>query len=111
MDESKALLCLSALAHETRLAIIRRLVPHGRHGLCAGAIGRQVKAPASRLSFHLSALEQAGLIGSRRESRQVIYWIEPAMLGGLINYLLTDCACARPDLHGPCRGQTRRNAA
>jgi hypothetical protein len=36
MDRSKALAALSALAHETRLDLIRLLVPQGAEGLAAG---------------------------------------------------------------------------
>ena len=36
MREAQALAALAALAHETRLQIVRLLVPHGRDGLPAG---------------------------------------------------------------------------
>ncbi len=68
MEQSKALAALSALANETRLDLIRRLIARGEDGLCAGRIARELGMSASRLSFHLSALEQAGLVTARRES-------------------------------------------
>lgn len=93
MEQTQALGALSALAHETRLQIVRLLVPCGQDGLSAGEIGAQVDCSASRLSFHLSALEQAGLIGARRDGRRVIYSARRRQIGGLIHYLLNDC-CA-----------------
>ncbi|MGH1329365.1 MAG: ArsR/SmtB family transcription factor [Paracoccaceae bacterium] len=102
MEDGKALDCLAALAHETRLAIMRLLVPQGKTGYCAGEIGRRLGAKASRLSFHLAALEGCGLITSRRESRHVFYCARPEILGGLISYLYTDCACCDPAVGGHC---------
>lgn len=98
MKKSRALDALAALAHDTRLEIVRRLVPKGRAGLAAGDIGRLANVSASRLSFHLATLENAGLITSRRESRNVIYRIEHEKLGGLISYLMNDCCGADPQI-------------
>ena len=72
MEQSPALAALSALAHETRLEIVRLLVPRGPKGAPAGEIARGVQVSASRLSFHLRLLEQAGLVSARRDGRQVI---------------------------------------
>ncbi len=91
MDQTQALSALSALGQETRLQIVRLLVPCGTEGLSAGEIGLRVNCAASRLSFHLSALEQAGLIAARRDGRRMIYSAERRQLGGLIDYLLNDC--------------------
>ena len=69
MDRSKALAALSALAHETRLDLIRLLTPCGETGMAAGQIAEALGLAAPRLSFHLSALEQAGLLRSRKVAR------------------------------------------
>ncbi|MDQ7072183.1 MAG: metalloregulator ArsR/SmtB family transcription factor [Rhodobacterales bacterium] len=98
MDQSLALTALSALANETRLEIVRLLVPEGNCGLSAGEIATHVNATASRLSFHLNILEQAGLIGARREGRFQRYSVNHARLGGVIGYLLNDCCKAHPDI-------------
>lgn len=98
MKQSKVLDALGALAHKTRLDIIRLLVPHGVLGMAAGDIGRQVNVAASRLSFHLAALEQAGLLSSKRESRNVIYYVNHQRLGQMIGYLLNDCCGAHPTI-------------
>ncbi len=102
MDRSKALAALSALAHEARLDLIRLLVPVGPEGLPAGDIARELGHSASRLSFHLSALEQAGLITSRRVARNVFYAVDAAGLGGTIGWLLNDCCMEHPEVLACC---------
>src|ERR1700742_3071537 len=82
---------LSALAHEHRLAIYRLLVQRGPEGLPAGAIGERVGLVPSSLTFHLQNLQRAGLIAQRRESRQLIYSADFAVMNGLVGYLTENC--------------------
>jgi ArsR family transcriptional regulator len=82
---------LGALAHEHRLAIYRLLVQRGPEGLPAGAIGEQVGLVPSSLTFHLQNLQRAGLIAQRRESRQLIYSADFAVMDGLVGYLTENC--------------------
>jgi ArsR family transcriptional regulator, arsenate/arsenite/antimonite-responsive transcriptional repressor len=103
MERSKVLSALSALSNEARLDLIRLLVPEGKEGLAAGDIGRALGLSASRLSFHLSALEQAGLITSRRAARNVIYSIDARGLGSTISFLLNDCCMDHPEVLAMCR--------
>lgn len=103
MNQSLALQALSALAHETRLSLVRLLVPAGQTGLAQGDIARALDISASRLAFHLALLEQAQLVIARRESRKVYYAASPAALGALIDYILTDCCCAHPEVAACCR--------
>ena len=103
MDRSKALGALSALAHEARLDLIRLLVPLGAEGLAAGEIARELGLSPSRLSFHLAALEQAGLITSRRVARNVFYAVDAQGLGGVIGWLLNDCCMEHPEVVACCR--------
>lgn len=98
MKQSKALEALAALANETRLEIVRLLVPIDQAGLPAGDIARHVDISASRLSFHLSALERARLLNSHRKSRNVYYSLNHRNLGGLIGYLLNDCCGGHPTI-------------
>ena len=87
----KAARALSALGHETRLAIFRVLVQAGPEGLAAGDIGRMLDLAPNALSFHLKDLTHAGLTESRQSGRYVIYSaIYPAM-AGLIDYLTENC--------------------
>ncbi|WP_375691516.1 ArsR/SmtB family transcription factor [Pseudooceanicola sp. LIPI14-2-Ac024] len=102
MEKGPALAALSALAHETRLDIVRLLVPRREAGASAGEIARAVGMSASALSFHLRHLEHAGLITPRREGRQVIYVADRARMGALIHHLLNDCCAADPDIRACC---------
>ena len=102
MDRSKVLASLSALSHEARLDLMRLLVVAGDAGLAAGKIGEQLGHSASRLSFHLGILEQAGLIRSRKIARNVIYSADFAGLGGTISFLLRDCCMDHPQVHACC---------
>ena len=111
MGRSKALAALSALANTTRLELVRALVPLGPDGLSAGEIAQRLGVSASRLSFHLSTLEQARLIRSRRESRHVYYAVDAAELGGVIGYLLNDCCRSHPDVRACCTPRLRPQEA
>ena len=102
MDRSKVLASLSALANDARLDIMRLLVVAGDAGLAAGKIGNDLGHSASRLSFHLGILQQAGLIRSRRAARNVIYSADFDGLGGTIAYLLRDCCMDHPQVHACC---------
>ena len=98
MNQQQALSALSAMANATRLEIVRLLVPMGSDGMAAGEIAKGIGISASALSFHLSTLEQAGLLTSKRCSRQVFYRADHARLGGVIGYLLNDCCGAHPEV-------------
>lgn len=104
MDESKALAALQALANEDRLALVRLLMPKGAEGLAAGEIARALGLSASRLSFHLAQLEQAGLIRARKVARNVIYSVDAAGMGGTIAFLMSDCCRDAPEVMACCRG-------
>jgi ArsR family transcriptional regulator, arsenate/arsenite/antimonite-responsive transcriptional repressor len=101
MKEKQALDAFAALSQETRLRIVRLLVEAGPDGMPAGAIGEAVKASSSNVSFHLSHLERAGLIESRREARSIIYSAAYPALGGLIAFLMRDCCKGRPEVCAP----------
>ena len=110
MDRSKVLESLSALSHEARLDLVRLLMPLGDAGLPAGDIGRALGLSASRLSFHLAALEGAGLIRSRRVARNVIYSVDAAGMGRTIAYLLNDCCMDHPEVLACCRSAKHHGA-
>ena len=103
MERDKVLTALSALAHEARLDLIRLLMPLGNQGLAAGESGRALGLTASRLSFHLAALEQAGLLRSRKVARNVIYSVDAAGMGRTIGFLLNDCCHGNAEVQDCCR--------
>ncbi len=85
---------LGALAHEHRLAIYRLLVERGPEGLPAGLIGERVGLVPSSLTFHLQALQRAGLIKQVRASRQLIYSADFGVMNELVGYLTDNCCGA-----------------
>ena len=98
MKSTQALAALAALSQKTRLAIFRHLVAAGPEGKSAGTVARALKVAAPTLSFHLKELENAGLIVSRRKSRQIIYAADTAAMRGLLSYLMADCCGGRPEI-------------
>ena len=103
MDETQAISMFGALSQETRLQIVRFLIARGEAGASAGEVGSEVNASSSRASFHLSALERAGVISSERQSRSIIYRASLEGLGGLVSYLLNDCCRGHPDILACCK--------
>ncbi|WP_052642997.1 ArsR/SmtB family transcription factor [Pseudorhizobium banfieldiae] len=101
MDGKQAIGAFAALSQETRLRIVRLLVTAGPEGLPAGAIGEAMGASSSRLSFHLSHLENAGLVESRREGRSIIYSAIYPALSGLVEFLMRDCCQDHPEVCQP----------
>ncbi len=89
---------LAALAHETRLAIFKRLVVAGPDGLAAGVLSTLLKLPPPTLSFHLKELEQARLVHSRRVSRNIIYTADFSRMRELLTFLVEDCCGGRPEI-------------
>ena len=52
--------------------------------------------PASTLSFHLRALEQAGLVAATRHGRSLVYAAQIAALRGLVAFLAEACCGGEP---------------
>jgi len=102
MNEDQAIGALSALAHKTRLRIVRHLVTKGDDGDSAGSIGAAVDAAPAKITFHVSALERAGLVSSERISRQIIYRIQFDQVGLLLNYLMRDCCNSNTTVMSCC---------
>ncbi len=98
MKTKVAIEALSALAHETRLAVFRHLVVVGPEGAPAGEIAAKLKIAAPTLSFHLKHLEQAGLVSAERQSRNVIYAANYEKMRALLSYLMEDCCRGKPEM-------------
>ena len=111
MDADRALIAFAALSQGHRLQIIRLLVEAGPEGMAAGALGERLGAASSKMSFHLSHLERAGLIASRRDGRSIRYSIQVAALSGLIGFLLRDCCQGQPEICGPAVADLIQKAA
>jgi len=93
LEAREAVEILGALSQVSRLETFRLLVRYLPYGLPAGDIARLVAIPHNTLSTHLSVLEQAGLVLSRREGRSIIYAADQRRGAELISFLAGDC-CA-----------------
>lgn len=90
----------AALAHPTRVALIRLLVGAGPDGLPAGEIATALGVAPSSLSFHLREMEAAGLLRATRAGRVIRYAAELDAVRGLAAFLTETCCDGRPDLCG-----------
>ncbi len=100
MELQDAVKALSALAHDSRLAVFRLLVKCGPSGMAAGDIAKTVGIGATALSFHLKELDRAGLVMSWRAGRFVRYAVRVDGIRALLAYLSEDCCQGRPELCG-----------
>jgi DNA-binding transcriptional ArsR family regulator len=102
METEAIVAALAGLAHPARLEIFRALVQAGPPGLAAGAISERFGLPPATASFHLAALSNAGLIGSQRAGRQIIYAADYAAMRRLTDYLAENCCQGAACAPGQC---------
>lgn len=102
MEEDQVLTAFSALSNRTRLQVLRHLVEAGPEGRMAGDVATALGASPSRMSFHLSALQEAGIVTSERQSRQIVYRVNFDTIGGLMRFLLEDCCKGQASLRSCC---------
>jgi protein-tyrosine-phosphatase/DNA-binding transcriptional ArsR family regulator len=100
MEAKGAAAGFAVLAQETRLNLVRLLASRGASGMSAGEVAVALKVAPSTLSFHLAALEQAGLVRSTRQGRHIIYAVRFAGLRELLSFLTETCCAGRPELCG-----------
>jgi protein-tyrosine-phosphatase/DNA-binding transcriptional ArsR family regulator len=100
MEESEAAQVFSALSQESRLTVLRLLLAAGPSGLRSGEIADKLALHPATTSFHLNALERAGLTQSTRQGRQIIHAVRFAALRELIVFLTETCCSGRPELCG-----------
>lgn len=91
METLDAAELLSALGHESRLAIFRVLVEAGAPGMNASAIGERVGLAPATLSFHLAHLSRVGLIKGRPEKRFIFYSANYPLMDDLLAFLSSNC--------------------
>ncbi len=87
MEFSELAARFAALAHPTRVALIRLLVGAGPGGLPAGEIAAALGVAPSSLSFHLREMESAGLLRAARAGRAIRYAAEREAVRGLAGFL------------------------
>ena len=96
-----AVIALSALAQDTRLAVFRALVEAGPAGLRPGEIATGLALPNATLSFHLGQLRRAGLVAAQRDGRTIVYSADYRRMNELIDFLTANCcggeiSCVEP---------------
>lgn len=96
MELNTAADSLSALGHDTRLAIYRLLVQAGSAGLNAGVISTRLALAPATLSFHLAHLTRTGLVASRPEGRFIYYRADYARMNELLGFLTANCCAGEP---------------
>ena len=100
MEPLEAAAAFAALSVETRLSLLRRLMAAGPTGLPAGDLAASLALPPSTTSFHLAALERAGLTQATRQGRQIIHAPRIAGIRQLLAFLTETCCAGRPELCG-----------
>ncbi len=111
MEQSTAITALSALAHPARLEAFRLLVRAGGPGMAAGEIARDTGSLPNTLSANLNILSAAGLVGSRREGRSIIYTANYDRMRELLAFLMEDCCAGAPEICAPLADAARRTCA
>ena len=108
MELNTAVQHLGALAHDTRLSIFRLLVRRGSLGLPAGEIASRLEIAPPNASFHLAELTRVGLIGAKRDGRNVIYSVDFSVMSMLMDYLRENCCAEEAPPLVPLNSITRR---
>lgn len=101
----------SALGHETRLTVFRRLLRSAPEPVSAGVLALELDIPPSTLTSHLQILRSSGLIRSRRESRTILYSVRAETARSIVGFLIRDCCRGRPELCGIALPETRKDKA
>lgn len=101
MDTKTAVPALVALAQASRLSIFRWLVELGPEGACPGELAEKLELPAATLSFHLKALQHAGLIDAVRSGRNIRYRANFAAMRELLEFLSQNCCGGDPSKCAP----------
>ncbi len=94
VTNKKAVVQLSAIAHEGRLTLLRILIQAGPDGVAASALAKNAKTKLPTASAQLLVLSNAGLVSSTRVGRQIIYQADFPNMTALLFFLMQDC-CGR----------------
>jgi ArsR family transcriptional regulator, arsenate/arsenite/antimonite-responsive transcriptional repressor / arsenate reductase (thioredoxin) len=98
MELIEAAQAFGALGQESRLGVLRLLLTGSPAGVAAGELADKLSMPASTTSFHLAALEKAGLVENERQGRQIIYSARTGALRDLLAFLTETCCGGNPEL-------------
>ncbi len=108
MNNPDAIAAFLALGQETRLNVFRLIVQRGDTGLTPSDLVEQLGVPNATLSFHLKELVRANLLLVERQSRNLIYRPNAALVQELSGFLLENCCGGKPCL--PTKMPTKKKA-
>ncbi len=108
MESKDAVIALSALAQDSRLAVFRLLVQAGPPGLAASEIAQRLDIPANTLSFHLKALSHANLVQSRQDGRFIFYSTNYDRMDELLSFLTENCCSEQARAPVPITSRKRK---
>ena len=91
MEQRTATTVFESLSSGVRLDVFRLLVRMGQEGMVAGDIAAKLGVPPTNLSFHLKALQQAGLIQPEPLGRNIRYRADFEAMRGLVGFLTENC--------------------
>jgi ArsR family transcriptional regulator, arsenate/arsenite/antimonite-responsive transcriptional repressor len=96
MEMKAAVSALAALAQENRLQVFRWLVERGPEGAFPGEVVEALGIAPATLSFHLKALQHAGLLRAQRSGRNIAYRVDFEVVQRLIGFLTETCCNGEP---------------
>ena len=99
VDLEQAALVFHSLSDPTRLQLVDLLRGGER---CVCDLTEALEAGQSRLSFHLKALKDAGLVLDRREGRWIYYRLNTDRMEAVAALLTDCCAPGKKWLKGCC---------
>jgi DNA-binding transcriptional ArsR family regulator len=98
LSDLQAVPAFVALGHQVRLDAFRLLMRKGPQGMPSGEVAAALSVPPTAMSFHLSALERAGLVRSRREGRNILYAVDVDRVRDLVVFLTAECCDGHPEI-------------
>lgn len=100
MEAREMAALMGALAQETRLDVLRLLLAEGASGLPAGEVAARLGVVRNTLSFHLAAMERAGLLVATRRGRSILYAVRVARVREFVVFLTETCCRGDPSRCG-----------
>lgn len=87
MELVEAARMFAALGYEPRLAVFNFLLEAPPEGLPAGRISDALRVLPNTMSSALAILTAAGLLGARREGREIYYFVRREGLASLTEWV------------------------
>lgn len=84
----------AALAHPSRVAILRDLLAHANQGRQFGELSKDLLIPASTLTHHLNEMEKAGILNRETQGRATRLGLNLDALAQALQQLTRLCCAA-----------------